>query len=46
MPSMFRMCPVLVMLALLMLLQLWFYYYGLNTNGVTAINSVATIVYV
>ena len=45
MPSMSRMCPVLVVLALLMLLQLWLYYYGVNANGVTAINSVTMVVY-
>ena len=40
MPSMSIMCSVLVMVALLMLLELWFYYYGVNTNGATVINSV------
>ena len=46
MPFMSRMYPVLVVLALLMLLQMWFYYYGVNTNGVTAINSVTMVVYI
>ena len=39
MSSMSRMYPVLMVVALLMLLQLWLYNYGVNTNGVTVINS-------
>ena len=46
MPSMSGMCPVLVAVAPLMLFQQWFYYYGVNTNGATAINSVTMIVYI
>ena len=38
--------PVLVVVALLMLLQLWFYYYGVNTNGIIAINSITMVVYI
>ena len=41
-----RMYPVLLVVALLMLSQLWFYYNGVNTNSVTAINSVTMVVYI
>ena len=46
MSFMSRMYPVLLVAALLMLSQLWFYYNGVNTNGVTAINSVTMVVYI
>ena len=36
---------MLVVVALLMLLQLWFYNFGVNTNGVTVINSVTMVRY-